>query len=86
MKPIGKEDSRSTRATTESKNIWTKRRHFWDGFFSGFFSSFDSTSLRSELSDILDNKNSFAEDQQRIGRDMRIAMNIVSEELENSHR
>ena len=79
---IEKEDLGST----ESMNIWTKRRPFWDGFFLGFFPSFNSTSLRSELSHILDNQNSFAEDQKRIGRDMRIAMNIVSEDLENSHR
>ncbi len=80
-----REDFQSTEGVIDKTSYWTKRLQIWDGFFLGFFPSFELTSFRSELSDILDHPNSFAEDQKRIGRDMHMAIHVVSREIEWSH-
>ena len=84
----GRSDRRDSQSQNELKNNfsnWISRQAFWDGFFMGFFPTFHSFSIRSDLSDRLYIPNAYAEDQRRIGRDMRIAMNSVSDELENYH-
>ena len=82
IKSRDREDFQSTDGVIDNTNYWTKRHRFWDGFFLGFFPSFDLTSFRSELNDVLDHPNSFAEDQKRIGRDIHMAIYAVSQEIE----
>ena len=79
-------DSQSQNELNNNIGNWILRKAFWDGFFMGFFPTFYSVSIRSDLSDRLYKPNAYAEDQRRVGRDMRIAINSVSNELENYHR
>ena len=82
-----KRPASKSRNDSNSKNHYrTKRTGFWGGFFLGFFPNFYSVPIRSNLEEILCKGDTFAEDQKRIGRDMHIAMNLVSKELNNHFR
>ena len=60
----------------------TPESSFWRGFFGGFFSPPHAT--RKDLKDLRYPRDSFAEDQKRIGADMYSAMGILIENPEEA--
>ena len=60
----------------------TPESSFWRGFFGGFFSPLHAT--RNDLKDLRYPRDSFAEDQKRIGADMYSAMGILIENPEEA--
>ena len=83
MGPRERRDSQSQNESKHKFGYWTLREAFWDGSFMGVLPKIHSVSICSGLRDLLDKPNAFAEDQRRIGRDMRIVINSVSNDLEN---